>query len=351
MSDQSIELNKEEAIQLLELRGDDLMKSNPNWHVISVIENKAGKGYSYLIRVYDLEEENEHIKSAKNGRISESDAKGEVKFSLPVLVGFGQSRIISEIKSGSFPQVRVSFTVEQVSIDTERGAVQELDEDELPDKRVMGHILDGVGSPSGEGALGGVFLGSDDQFYAVTAFHVVGDINSPNCPDNPIVVNSPVAGNNVTRLGEVVWCEYGPYLDIAIIRFDDPNYVGRGSLCPGFQVKGMLDDVPEKGQLVKICSSQAIGKIKKGKVTSDFTFKRLAFKSDSVCKRLVETTIRAVPGDSGSLVLNKQDRVVGLMVKDLGVKISYFLPLDILRNTISVRTGRSIDNIHIKEIL
>ncbi|MEL7002821.1 MAG: serine protease, partial [Bacteroidota bacterium] len=201
--------------------------------------------------------------------------------------------------------------------------------------RMMGHKLINKFTNGNVGSLGGIVKGKCGNLHILTAYHVVKNNNEIMYSDVGQPIISPPDSRDYRKdtIGRLSW--YSESLDIAFIEVD-PNHQHRitgGSICCDI-VDDNLGVVTSTGGTVKICSSWQKGTIK-GKIKSTYCAKRLTKGNSQVLKNLVQTENMAVPGDSGSLVIDDStDKVVGMMVSDNSTECSYFTKLDILKSRI-----------------
>ena len=339
MSSSNINLTEEEAIQLLELRAEELMRNNPNWQYISVVELMNDRGFGFKIGVYDFNLEKGQLDSGLPQRKSVDMREGHIQFEMPIYQGASQDRLRTETIGVSYPEIDVVVLLTGVSFkdsieDQSTEWIDPLAEDN--DQRLMGHLLNSGHSRSGGGALGGILLDKSGKKFAVTAYHVVerrGDFIT-----GPIMVYSPDSPfpDQRRKLGEVFWYKDIPELDIALITLEDPGYVSAGSICSRIDPQPYLGPLPTRGEKVKICSSSSLtsGQVLDAEVESCFSVVRQNINGNNIAIGRIQTTDLGDGGDSGSLVLNERNEVVGMLSWDVGTFQSYFMPLEILKTPI-----------------
>ena len=332
-------LSKKQAIKVLKEHGTALMRRNPNWDHISVIKDQECLGYVFSVGTYDLSKE------AVILGIDELSVEKSISKGLPIprmlpLLDFNHEKF-----EGIFPPTGgfVNLKLHQIEIALPPG---NSGDDKQVFKPMVG--VDLAKRPNElAGALGGFIeasnvLNNDTKCFAITAYHVLKGL----CVgDN---VYSPA--DSETVLGQLCWYLYDGVADIALIEVEKDK-VNTGSKC-GFSLGSDLATLPVDGK-VKICSQVKLGKEIHGVIVSEYSVIRETKGSDDLLSevREITTTDMASGGDSGSLVLNTNNEVVGLLVKDLDLRNSFFITLDILKkelkteeneHTITIKFNRFI---------
>ncbi|MEP1096416.1 MAG: hypothetical protein ABJG78_14965 [Cyclobacteriaceae bacterium] len=306
------------------------MKVRSNWDFVSVEEDDKKKGNHLLsVGVYEFDEEIDFLRS-EDKLIVDLDVSDEfIRYSVPIESGSNR------LKFSNSESKYIDVRAERFNLHPAFEHSSSTKERTTP--RFRGYTI-GTGNRQTPGALGGIVESVDSNnkktLFAITAAHVLGD----SIVGQDIV--SPYDTGFV--IGHLCWSKNDPDSDIALIEISDERRVSGGSVC-GLKIEENLASVPPIGHEVRLCSATH-GRTKQSKIKSLHCCARLFPRGRSLIRNVIKTGDMASPGDSGSLVINERDEVVGLLVKDQGRTASFFMPLTILNNNIVQATGdHSID--------
>ncbi len=318
-----INLTKEQSTALLKSYGNRLLEEHPTWDFISVINDPEEEDWLFSVGTYNLEEEAQ-ILQLPEGSLEAYETKGFVPYEFHPPSDL-------DLKSIGLPPVGPD---EFLKLRIEEVKNRELPPLTEPERAVNEPVL---GSKIAKkrharyGALGGFLKDSDGQHYFITAYHVLKGHSIGDSAVFPFDKNS--------KFGSLSWFVYDKVADIALLclREDQTN---SGSKC-GFRLEKKIGNVPKKGE-VKICSPVLHGRERTGEIDSSFGVVRSSVNNGPIIHGVTRyrTSDLGAGGDSGSLVLieKSQDvcQAIGLLVKDLHLKYSFFISLDILLEELQV---------------
>lgn len=319
-------LSKKQAIKFLKEHGTALMRKNLNWDHISVVKDKECQGYVFSIGTYDLTKEAQVLK-VDHLLVEKFKREGKsVPHLLPLLGDLSVEKL-----GKTFPPIGGFLNLKLHEI-----RVAPAQETRVESEQVFRPMagVDLAKRPNElAGALGGFIeatnvINDEKKCFAITAYHVLKGLG---VGDN---VYSPA--DSETVLGQLCWYLYNGVADIALIGVEKEK-VNSGSKC-GFSLGTDLAPLPADGK-VKICSQVKLGEEIHGEIVSEYSVIREEEGSDELLSevREITTTDMASGGDSGSLVLNTNNEVVGLLVKDLDLRNSFFITLDILKKELKTK--------------
>ena len=320
----------QEAEKILHDNYKKLMQ-NEGWDFISIIED-PDYGYYSEVGVNDFDKEVEKIENhsypyeirnyRKDGR--------SVSFFIPAEFLYGE--LLHDLRVTIHKENLTKYYQDRAE-KLNKGCSGDASNCDVLEKRKMGHLLANVEN-DGEGSIGCFLEDKLGNKYALTAYHVIRGTRNGDFSDIGDEIHSPPVNGKL--LGKLSWYQYDKYADIALIKLDDDVEIEKGSVCC-FQLKEYIGSAVLPGSFVKICSSVDNIQTRCGIVISTCCVVRKNDNHRECIFGLIQTTNLGQPGDSGSVVANMQNEAVGLLVRDRGDQCSYFMPLDILQKTISLR--------------
>ena len=164
------------------------------------------------------------------------------------------------------------------------------------------------------GTAGAFFnIEEDNNIYLLSNHHVLLS-NSGNIGDK-IVHPSKVDNNNSSNIiGEIIWKEdilSSKIMDAAIAKINYPVDIGEYTRCDQLQFSGIAE--PKIGQHVRKCGKKTgltCGRIRSINCVVNVSTTPNNYR---IYENQILTTMMTIPGDSGSVLVNDDNMVVGLL--------------------------------------
>jgi len=341
MSDKALNTQQKLTEEAIFKLSKTFMEENLNCDSISVITNsKKEDEFCIKICVYNLAKERELIDRYLSGK--KSDPHQDLYYfnllsehkSDKVLYNYVEANPISKLSA----EIILLEYSENIGTSTFCKTHNEILSDPDSDTRILrkpGDDISYIGISGSYGTLGGILKNSRTKdSYAITCYHNFIDSNDNEIRArigseiiSPSHINNRHWPNEINIIGHLFWYKYfDSNLDIALVKLKD-NTVDSLGYC-GKLKDNFPNSIPKKDDLVKICGRNTENS---GIIISNVASKRVRPKSYEFIFNKYEINILATNGDSGALVTNENDEVLGIAYS-ISFDSTFFHDLDIIKS-------------------
>ncbi|MEM8509326.1 MAG: trypsin-like peptidase domain-containing protein [Bacteroidota bacterium] len=313
---------KDLAVDALNKMGPLLMNKRINCDAISIITDEGNK-HIMMISVYNLDDELNHIMTQlPNTDFNKANKEGTYYLELGKEYK-KENYLYREMSSQPIGEISIKVKLEEVSMDNAGKGIDNKDEQEgtnsnflTSNLRIGGDDISLCSINQGYGTLGCLLYDCNKQLYALTCYHNFrsGGITGQQ-GDIAVSPSKDRVNNHPNReIGTIFWYQYKPGLnDIALVKITQPERMGVGLKCDRKIAGDFFKGNIKEGDEVKHCGNTFQYAFRKGKIESDSSFKRLKENDTEFVAKTYVTNMVSKKGDSGGVVLNKSNEVIGLL--------------------------------------